>query len=73
MHELQDECRDHVTGEGLKMHAELPHALEHESALCGNFAQSLEASLDQIVHESVHHSAEREQRFLTETQQKLPF
>ena len=73
MHALQDECRDRVTGEELKMQIELQHALEHESALCKQSAQSLEASLDQRVHESLHHSAERKQRFVTEAQREIAF
>ena len=34
MHALQDECRDHVTGNELKMRAELQQAPQHEFALC---------------------------------------
>ena len=73
MHALQDERRDHVTGEELKVCAELHHALERESALCRQFGQSLEASLDQKDHESLHDSAEREQRFVTEAQREIAF
>ena len=39
--------------------------------ICRQSTQSLEASLDQRLHESLHHSAEREQRFLTEAQQEV--
>ena len=71
MHALQDECRDHVAGEELKTRAELQHAPEHESALCRQSAQTLEASLNQRVRESLRDSTEREQLFLTEAQKKL--
>ena len=43
---------------------------KRDSALCRQSAQSLGASLGQKVHESLHDSAEQEQRFLTE---ELPF
>ena len=66
---LQNKCWDHVAGE-LKTRAEFQQALQHESALCIQSTQSLEASLDQRDHESLHH-AEREQRFVTEAQQEI--
>ena len=60
IHALQDECRDHVGREEMRLRTELQHALQCQSDVVHTTARHLETACDQHVQESLQHEAQIE-------------
>ena len=63
----QDECRDHVGSEEMKLRAELQQALQHASHVVTSTARHIEAVCDQRAYQSEQNEARLEDNLTSES------
>ena len=68
---LQDECRDHVGSDAMKLRAELQQALQRESHVVTSTGRHIEADCDQRVQQFVQNEARLEDNLTSEALEEM--